>query len=1158
MQDFVHLHNHSDYSLRDGACRIKDLVNAAVENKMKAVALTDHGVLSGVIEFIKEAKANNIKPIVGMEAYIVYKGDRFSRPKYVEDDDIDENAKRQKHYNHLILLAKNEQGFHNLIYLSSLGFLEGFYYKPRIDFDLLSKHKEGIICLSACAAGVVSYPLLKEGYDKAKEVAIKYKELFGDDFYIELQNHGMEFDETLLKGLPQIAKELGIKTVATNDVHYIKQEHAIPHNILLQISSTNKNGDYKTLRYGTDQLYFKSKEEMIELFKEFPEAIKNTLEITEKIEFVFKKKQNYMPEFKIPSDVNVSNLDDYLTKLTYDGLKRKIGDITEEIKKRVEYELSVIKKMGYSGYFLIVQDYIKKAKEMGILVSPGRGSAAGSLVSYALDITNVNPLKYDLLFERFLNPDRVSLPDIDTDFQDDRREEVFEYIIKKYGQESVAFIGTYNTLASRQSIKDVGRVLQIPISKVESITKKFPREFGKNYSIDRALKETPELKEYQNPKDEKIRELFEYARVLEDMNRNISQHAAGIVIAPGKIIDYVPLTKIKDTVVTQFDMKSIEEIGLVKMDILGLKTLTVIKKTIELVKETKGIEIVLDKIPLDDQKTYQLFAMGKTIGVFQFDKRHSQEFLKRLKPSSIIELSAMNALNRPGPMQYINEFIERKHGNKKITYIHPKLEPILKETYGIIVYQEQVMRIAHEVIGYTLAKADLMRRAMGKKDEKLLAAERSEFIESGVKKGLNRQIVEKIFEEIYRFKDYGFNKSHSVAYSIISYYTAYLKANYTLEFLVANLIANKDKINELTVFLNECRKFDIEILMPDVNSSDVDFTIENGKIRFGLAAIKNVGVNAVEKIIEERKKEPFKNIFDFASRIDQKIVTKRVFISLILAGAFDSLHDNRAQLIGSIEKIMKYGEYKKQTTQNGQISFFDDNETEAIPKLDEVEKWNRLETLKHEHKLLGFFLSGHPLYDYEIEVRSFTNFYFNDINTENGEDIIEIPNKIYSCVVILEVETKIYQQTKRMATLKVMDLTGTTECVMYDEAYKLYSKYLEEYKPVLLIGSGRISGDNVQINISQVIPIENAIETLGVGIILNFNSSELDEKLIENLKSCLRNFKGNLPVYLNLTYSNGHVEKFRLKKFPVKINNNLIAELKKYIKSDKITVIPKL
>jgi DNA polymerase-3 subunit alpha len=1156
LPEFVHLHNHSDFSLQDGACRVSDIVRAAIENKMKAVALTDHGVLFGAIEFYKEAKANGIKPIIGMEAYVTIDGDRFSRPA-VPTVMTANGKKRAKHYNHLVLIAKNAQGFKNLGILSTLGFTEGYYFRPRIDIDIIRKYSEGLICLSACAAGIVAYPLAQNDYDYAKRIAIKYKEIFGDDFYLELQDHNMEIDKYLLQGIPKIAKEINTKLIATNDCHYIKPNHAIPHNVLLKISESRGEVDYETLRYGTDQIYFKSSEEMSKLFRDFPQAIENTLEVSEKCNLELKLGENFFPQFPIPKDAGMNSLDDYLTYLTFEGLNKKVENVTDELKQRIDYELSVIKQMGYAGYFLIVQDFIQAAKSKQIAVGPGRGSVTGSLVSYALDITNVNPLEYGLLFERFLNPDRVSMPDIDCDFADDRREEIIGYVREKYGFENVAQIVTFNRLSSKQIINDVGRVLNIPIPEVREITKNIPSIFGKVMTIAQAIKEVPELNFLKRPKDERIKKLIEYAIVLENLNRNTSVHAAGVVIAPGPIHEYAPLFKHNDnSIVTQYDMKDLEYVGLVKMDLLGLKTLTIIQNTLKFIKQNHDIEIDIDKIPLDDKKTYELFGRGKTVGVFQFDKQHTQEYLKRLKPTSIAELSAMNALNRPGPMQYVDEFIDRKFGRRQIRYIHPSLEPILKETYGIIVYQEQVIRIAHEIVGYSLAKADLMRHAMGKKDEKLMIALQMEFIEEGVKNGLEKKIVEEIFQEIKQFKDYGFNKSHSVAYSILAFQTAYLKAHYPVEFLAANLCANLTKQGEITPFLNECSKMHIPVLPPDVNKSYVDFTIENDAIRFGLAAIKNVGVSAVESIVKEREKEPYVSIFDFCSRVDTRLVNKRALEGLILAGAFDQLHKHRSQLFNSVDIALSYGQKKQETFRIGQTSIFDlaagNGNTDHEPKLLKVQFWSRPERLRREREVLGFYISGHPLSDYDLQVRSFSNIFLGEV-----EHYDEHERAVTVCVVLLEVNTKIYKETKTLARIKIQDLTGESEGILFDDTYKLYQPLLKEYSTVILRGIAEKRGDSIQIRVNEIIPIEEAIARLGAGIVIDI---ELDKTLKDQmikLKEVLLKNKGGSPVFLNAISKDGKSERLVLKNYLVSMTNGILDDLMKIFPVENILLVSK-
>ena len=845
MSDFIHLHNHTHYSLQDGACTVEGLVNAAVKHGMQSVALTDHGVMYGIAEFYKTATKAGIKPILGMEAYVVSEGSRFDRGK----EDI-KGKKRTKHYNHLILLAKNKIGYNNLSKLSTLGHTEGFYYRPRVDLELLQKYREGLVCTSACAGGVVAAHLVNNNYDLAKNTAKIYKEIFGDDFYLEIQDHNMEIEKPVLEGMPKLAKELGIKLVATNDCHYIEKDHALAHNILLLLS--DKNGtDYRQLRYGTDQIYFKSADEMKKLFKNYYGAIENTLEIDSKIDFKLDYGGYQFPKFPIPEDSPARTLDDYLELLATEGLNKKFPKITDEIKERFEFEIATIKKMEFAGYFLIVQDFINAAKKMKIPVGPGRGSAAGSLVAFTLGITNINPLDYNLLFERFLNPARTSMPDIDIDFADDQRGEVIDYVRNKYGANCVSQIITFNRLSSKAVIRDVARVLNIPIPTVNKITKYIPSKFGKVYSIDQALAEVSELKWVKDSKEEDIKNLIKYAKVLEGMNRNASKHAAGVVITPDDVSNYVPLANAvsQTDIVTQFNMKEIENAKLLKKDFLGLRTLTIIRDTVTLIKKNHGVEIDIDDIPLNDDKTLQIFSKGQTTGIFQFESAPMREYLKKLKPTSLIDLAAMNALYRPGPMEFIDDFIDRKFGVKETVYLHPELEPILKETHGIIVYQEQVIQIANKVGRMSLAEADLLRRAMGKKDLLAMKDQKNKFVLGAGANGISPKIAEEIFESIDKFANYGFNKSHAVAYSYIAYQTAYLKAHYTPEFLAANLTNEFGNKNKVSNFLEDCRKLKIEVLPPDVNNPSVYFDVDNGKIRFGMSAIKNVGISAVEEII---------------------------------------------------------------------------------------------------------------------------------------------------------------------------------------------------------------------------------------------------------------------------------------------------------------------
>ncbi|MCH6574867.1 MAG: DNA polymerase III subunit alpha, partial [Bacteroidetes bacterium] len=898
--------------------------------------------------------------------------------------------KKSKHYNHLILLAKNKTGYNNLSKLSTLGHTEGFYYKPRIDLELLEKYRDGLICTSACAGGVVSSYLVNNEIDKAREVAKKFKDIFEDDFYLEIQDHGEEIDKPILEWMPKLSKELGIKLVATNDCHYIEREHAIAHNILLLLS--DKSGaDYTKLRYGTDQIYFKSPDEMINLFKDYDNAVENTLEIDSKIDLKFDSNGHHFPQFPIPQDSNAKSLDEYFEMLATAGLEKKDFEITAEVEERFKYEVDTIKKMGFSGYFLIVQDFINAAKEKNIPVGPGRGSVAGSLVAYALGITNINPLKYDLLFERFLNPARKSMPDIDIDFADDQRGDVIDYVREKYGEKSVSQIITFNRLSSKAVIRDVARVLKIPISTVNKITKYIPSKFGKVYSIDQALKEVPELKWLKNSKEPEIQNLLKYARVLEGMNRNASKHAAGVVITPGDVSDFVPLANAvsQQDIVTQFNMKEIENSGLLKMDFLGLRTLTIIRDTLSLVKKNHGVEINIDNISLEDEETYKLFSKGQTTGVFQFESPPMREYLKKLKPTSLNDLAAMNALYRPGPMEFIDEFIDRKYGVKQVKYLHPLLEEILKETYGVIVYQEQVIQIANKIAGMTLAEADILRRAMGKKDLLAMKELKVKFVDGAVSNGINKKNSEKIFDAIDKFANYGFNKSHAVAYSFIAYQTAYLKAHYTAEFLAANLTNEFGSSDKVTKFLEDCRKLKIEVLPPDVNEPSVNFDVADNKIRFGMSAIKNVGKTAVEEIIKKKKKldRNFNNIFDFCMIVDTRIVNKRALEGLVLAGAFDSVFKNRATLFESVELALDFGHKIQNSKLSSGDSLFEGTEEVLItePKLRKQDPWSEKERLTREREVIGFYVTGHPLQKYETEYNSFTTFRMGE--TENLQDM---------------------------------------------------------------------------------------------------------------------------------------------------------------------------
>jgi DNA polymerase-3 subunit alpha len=1133
--------------LQDGACTIDGLVNAAKKFNMKSVALTDHGVMYGIAEFYKKATKAGIKPIIGMEAYIVRKGSRFERGKSNETN----GRKKSKHYNHLILLAKNKTGYNNLSKLSTLGHTEGFYYKPRIDLELLEKYRDGLICTSACAGGVVSSYLVNNEIDKAREVAKRFKDIFEDDFYLEIQDHGEEIDKPILEWMPKLSRELGIKLVATNDCHYIEKEHSIAHNILLLLA--DKGGaDYTKLRYGTDQVYFKSSDDMISLFKDYDNAVENTLEIDSKIDLKFDFNGHHFPQFPIPEDSNAESLDEYFELLAEKGLKKKDIEITPEVEGRFNYEIDTIKKMGFAGYFLIVQDFINAAKEKNIPVGPGRGSVAGSLVAYALGITNINPLKYDLLFERFLNPARKSMPDIDIDFADDQRGDVIDYVREKYGEKSVSQIITFNRLSSKAVIRDVARVLKIPIPTVNKITKYIPSKFGKVYSIDQALAEVRELKWVKNSKEPEIQNLIKYAKVLEGMNRNASKHAAGVVITPGDVSDFVPLANAvsQQDIVTQFNMKEIENAGLLKMDFLGLRTLTIIRDTLSLINKNHGIEIDIDNISLKDEETYKLFSKGQTTGVFQFESPPMREYLKKLKPTSLNDLAAMNALYRPGPMEFIDEFIDRKYGVKKVKYLHPLLEEILKETYGVIVYQEQVIQIANKIAGMTLAEADILRRAMGKKDLLAMKEQKVKFVDGAVSKGINKKISERIFDAVDKFANYGFNKSHAVAYSFIAYQTAYLKAHYTAEFLAANLTNEFGNPDKVTKFLENCRKLKIEVLPPDVNEPSVNFDVADNKIRFGMSAIKNVGKTAVEEIIKKKKKLDvnFKSIFDFCMNVDTRLVNKRALEGLVLAGAFDSVFKNRSTLFESVELALDFGHKIQNSKLSSGDSLFGGTQEVLItePKLRKQEPWSEKERLKREREVIGFYVTGHPLQKYETEYNSFAGFRMGE--TENLQDT----QNVKACGVITDLRTKIDRAGKKMAFFTIDDFSGSCECLMFSKVYDDFGNFLKEEEPVFILGDLESSGDTVKIHVNKVLPMEIARNELAQSVKIIIDKEKNSVEHLSSLKSILQKYDGKLPVFIHLNNNGSRGKLFSLEQYRVALNEKFIQDVRNLFGNDSI------
>jgi len=983
---FVHLHNHTDYSFLDGACKVSDLVEEVVRQGQSAVAVTDHGNMCGAVEFHNAAMKAGIKPIIGCELYLT--------PGKHTEKGLDIYGKKKPIY-HQILIAKNEIGYKNLAKLSSAGYLDGFYHKPRVDYELLHEHREGIICLSGCIQSHMNQAIIQGEDTEAMRIAGLLQDLYGEDFYLELQHHGIPEELQVFKHHVEFAKKINAKLVATNDTHYLKKEHADPHDILLCVQTKADRNDPKRFKFTGEEFYLKTEEEMREIFHEVPEALLNTNEVAEKVEFEMNFGEKHFPEFTLPVDSGAQDDFEYLTQLCEAGLPKRYAETTPEIRERLKSELDIIQMKHLASYFLIVRDFIIFAKNQGIPVGPGRGSAAGSLVSYLIEITNIDPLRYGLLFERFINPERESYPDIDVDFADTRRAEVIEYVRGKYGADCVSQIITFGKMLSKQVVKDVGRVMNIPLKEVEAISKLVPDpQQGKSIKLKDALETVKDLSDLVNRQHD-YKELMNKALVLEGTIRNAGVHAAGVVITPEPIANLVPLMKMKDgNVVTQFDMANVEKIGLLKVDFLGLKTLSILEQALTLIRR-KGVEIELDTIPVDDKETYELFGQGDTIGIFQFESKGMQDNLRKLKPERLEDLIAMNALYRPGPMENIGDFIERKHGRQEITYLHPMLGKILDETYGIIVYQEQVMQIANQLAGMSLGRADELRRAMGKKKIKIMNEMMPEFVEGCAKNDISEKIATELWHLIEKFASYGFNKSHAAGYALVAYQTGYLKRHYPAEFMAASMTTRKDNTDELVLFLEECRKMGIKVVAPDVNSSEEDFTVdENDQVLFGLAAIKGVGSGAIRNILGARDTGgAFEDIFDLTGRIDPRMVNRKVLENLIYAGAMDTLRGNRNQQLAALDQAMAYGQQLQREKANGQVSIFGGGDSGVAlprPELPDEEEMPMREKLSQERDRLGFYFSGHPLSRHRREAESLSSFSVRDLIPQMDKQSVRI------------------------------------------------------------------------------------------------------------------------------------------------------------------------
>ena len=1056
---FAHLHVHTEFSLLDGSNKIKECVSRVKELGMNSVAITDHGVMFGVIDFYRAAKAAGVKPILGCEVYVA-PGSRFDKEAVGNNDD---------RYYHLVLLAENETGYYNLMKIVSRGFTEGYYYKPRVDMELLEQYHEGIIALSACLAGEVQKNILRGMYGEAKAAACRYKDIFGEgNFFLELQDHGMEEQKLVNQSLLRMSQETGIELVATNDIHYTYADDVKPHDILLCIQTGKKLADEDRMRYEGGQYYIKSEEEMRKLFPYAQEAIDNTQKIADRcnVEIVFGEKK--LPKYDVPDGFTSW---EYLNKLCYEGLERRYPGDDPKIRERLEYELGVIKRMGYVDYFLIVWDFIKYARDHDISVGPGRGSAAGSIVSYCLGITSIDPLRYQLLFERFLNPERVSMPDIDVDFCFERRQEVIDYVVRKYGTDRVVQIVTFGTMAARGVIRDVGRVMDLPYAFVDGIAKMIPKEL--NITLGKALQSSPDFKKaYDN--DPQVKELIDMSMRLEGLPRHTSMHAAGVVISQKAVEEYVPLSVGSDgSVVTQFTMTTLEELGLLKMDFLGLRTLTVIQDAVRLAEKSSGKEIDINAIDYNDKKVLDYIGSGETDGIFQLESGGMKGFMKELKPQNLEDIIAGISLYRPGPMDFIPQYIKGKNHPELITYDCPQLEPILAPTYGCIVYQEQVMQIVRDLAGFTLGRSDLLRRAMSKKKGDVMQKERQAFVygdeEGGVPgciaNGIDEKTANKIYDEMIDFAKYAFNKSHAAAYAVVSYQTAWLKYYHPVEFMAALMTSMIDNPPKVAEYIYSCRQMGIEILPPDINEGVGNFSVQDGKIRYGLAAIKSIGRPVIESIVRERNERgKFKTLKDFIERLSGKEVNKRTIESFIKSGAFDGLGGTRKQFMIIYVQIVDQVNQERKYSMAGQLSLFDmvDDDQKAefdipLPKVGEYEKETRL---AFEKEVLGVYLTGHPMEEYEEKWRksiSKTTLDFQ-LDKETGAAKVHDGAKEIIGGIIATLAIKYTKTNKTMAILTLEDLLGTVEVVVFPRDYEKYKEYLQEENKVFI--RGRVSEED--------------------------------------------------------------------------------------------------
>ncbi|MDD3725794.1 MAG: DNA polymerase III subunit alpha [Candidatus Ratteibacteria bacterium] len=1136
MKEFVHLHLHTEYSLLDGMCRIEQVPHIAHRAGMKALAITDHGTMGGVLKFYEESLKHGVKPIIGTEMYIA-PDSRFQQ---------EYNSKKESAF-HLTLLATNEKGYRNLLKLSTLAYTEGFYYKQRIDKELLAENSEGIIVLSGCLKGEVPSCLLAGNIDKAVEIIGLYQDIVGrENFYLEIMDNKITEQDKVNKLLIEVAKKTGAGLVATNDCHYIQKEDAFAHEVLLCIQTQAHIEDKDRMRFQTDEFYFKTPDEMHTAFKDVPEALKNTVEIGERCNVKIDIGTYHLPVFQPPEG---KSPDVYLEELIIKGLREKFGldcgrkledtPVKNEVIERARYEFEVIKKMGFPSYFLIIQDFVNYAKQHKVRVGPGRGSAAGSLVAYLLGITEINPLHYNLIFERFLNPERISLPDVDVDFCDRRRDEVISYIREKYGKDNVSQIGTYGRMAARAVVRDVGRALGLTYGDVDRVAKLISPEPGTVLAEE--ISHNPDIKKIIES-EERIKNLFDIALKLEGLTRHSSTHAAGLVITETPVYEYAPLFRASGgELATQYEMESIEKIGLLKVDVLGLKTLSVIEDSLNLIKERKGIEI--EDFPLNDKKTYQLLSRGESSGIFQLESKGMQRLLKDIEPQSFEDIIAILALYRPGPMKsgMVSEYIKRKKDPSCIVYDHPLLEPILKSTYGVILYQEQVMEIAHRLAGFTMGQADELRRSMGKKDVEAMEEKREMFVEGAKRNGVSEAVAKKIFEQIAKFAGYGFNKSHSTGYALLSYQTAFLKANEPLEFMTALLNSEIGSFDKIAEYIDECERMNIWILPPDICESDDKFKIFGNDILFGLSAIKNVGEGAIKSIIEERKHGIFRSLFDFCERVNLRAVNKKVIESLIKAGAFDYLEIPRSQLFAIIDEAIESGSKIQKKKSEGEIDIFSIDKNSVSPAMERglvksLPEWPETRLLSYEKEMLGVYLTGHPLKKYTSLIGVFSNVSISEL--ENVREGIPV------CIggLLTEIKRTSTRKGERMAFGEMEDTTGRVKVLFYSRVYNSYSTLIR--KGAVLFVKGRLEKrDEITVVADEVATLNTAKDQFLSGVEIDIKLPLQDEKL-ERLKGLFIKNRGNCPIYINLIKNGNKKVKMKAGTYTVNPDIEFLEELK--------------